>query len=158
MAFTLESKINAAKSGGNNTTNTGNSFDDSTFKLFNPNANDFFKFQGEKYDLAIKNINGQIEKHTVLNQEDAKAIFTKFAANPTQNAKNFSTEEKGYLVNWIIETIFFLEINDKTIALFDLLRILTLNEDYTALLLNNEDKVEKVIKFFDKDEGAVKDI
>ena len=155
LAYSLEGKINGGNKGnGGMTSNVV----EPSFKLLNPKNKDFYTFAGANYANPIKNINGVLEGFSVLNEPDAKEIFVRFAQNPQENAKSFNNEEKTYLINWILESMFFIEISDKTLGFLDLLRMLSLDQSYLEIIFKNEDKLHQIIKFFEKPEQALKDL
>jgi thiol-disulfide isomerase/thioredoxin len=157
VVWKLETKINNINGKGvalNGTTEPQGP----EFQLFNPTKKDFYTFSGSNYPLPIKNISAQLENFPNLNQADTKAIFAKFAENPSEYVKTFSADEKTYLINWIFETMFFIEISDKTIGFLDLLRMLSLEPSFLEIIYSNEDKLYQIIKFLEKPEAELKEL
>jgi len=156
LAYTIESKIFGSDKKASTSTSSMSATDE--LKLFNPNKKDYYYFKGDNYSLPIGNIKGVLEKFPNLNQEDTKAIFTKFAQDPAANVKSFSAEDKGYLINWIFETMFFIELSDKTIGFLDLLRMLTLDPTWAEIIISNSDRIDQIVSFFDKKDEQLNEI
>jgi thiol-disulfide isomerase/thioredoxin len=122
----------------------GEKFD---FELFKPEGDAPFLFTSDNLTLPIGKIQELVEKDKVLSESSMKEAFNVFAQDPKQLMKQFSKEQKTYLLTWLTETLLYFCINDKAIPFLDLLRILCTDAAYTEILVEKA-HAENLAKIF----------
>ena len=128
------------------------------FKLLHPGTKEYYTFGNINFTPAIENINKIIENYPIVNEKNIRAIFNRFAENPQGNLKNFSADDKAYLVNWIFETILYIGISDKTIGFLDLLRMLSVDSAFLEIIIKNEDKLYQIFRLLGSSEKTLEDL
>jgi len=130
------------------------------FDAFRPNHHEFFKYDNVNFAPAIKSINTTLEtgNYPLVTKNDVVGVYSRFLTNPQEHLKQFTAEERFYLINWICETLIYIGISDKTIGFIDLLRMLSVDSGCLEMILKNEDKIYQILRFLERPEQALLDL
>jgi len=154
LAYMMEKKINESKGEKQESTTSKMDKLNVSFNLFNADKKDAFVFIPDNFDVPIKKITSMTEGDA---ETPMRKLFMEFSQNPKVNLKNFSPENKGNLVSWIIEKLFALGISETTIPMVDMIRLLASDPVFAeAILTKSPERVEQLFDYLDiKDEELI---
>jgi len=151
LIYQLEKRCNEAPSGGD--TDVSKTLESLAvgFNIFNPAKKDPFIFVPDNFEVPIKKITTVTESDPKFSSAPTRKLFIEFAQNPKTNLKNFKAEDKGYLVTWIAETLFYIGISDSTLPFIDMLRILVTDPGFAeSFITKSPERIEEFFNYMDK--------